>query len=64
MSKQYLNRYNAQSKSFERLTDQPLFDGLNEMSAYQSGPALGPDGQYHINFQKYKHRRIDYVRRY
>lgn len=45
-----VNRYDAETKSFERLTDQPLFDGLNEMSAYQSGPALGPDGQYHVTW--------------
>jgi len=45
-----MNRYIEKTKSFERLTDQPLFDGLNEMSAYQSGPSLGPDGKYHVTW--------------
>lgn len=42
------NIYDESSKSFQRLTDQPLFDGLNEMSAYASGPVLGPDQFFHM----------------
>jgi hypothetical protein len=42
------NAYNENTKSFKRLTDNPLFDGLGEMSAYASGPGLGPDGNYHV----------------
>lgn len=42
------NVYNEETKSFDRLTDSPLFDGLGEMSAYASGPNLGPDGYYHL----------------
>ena len=42
------NIYNEPSKSFQRLTDQPLFDGLNQMSAYASGPVLGPDQFFHM----------------
>lgn len=42
------NIYDESSNSFQRLTDQPLFDGLNEMSAYASGPVLGPDQFFHM----------------
>lgn len=42
------NFYNEQKGKFSRLTDAPLFDGLNEMSAYISGPKLGPDGLFHL----------------
>lgn len=42
------NIYDENTKSFTRLTDKPLFDGLGKMSAYASGPRLGPDGQYHV----------------
>jgi hypothetical protein len=40
--------YNEKTKSFKRLSDKPLFDGLNQMSAYASGPSLGADGFYHL----------------
>ena len=43
-----LNSYNEKKSTFSRLTDQPLFDGLGEMSAYPGGPIVGPDGYYHI----------------
>lgn len=42
------NIYDESSKSFKRLTDQPLFDGLDQMSAYASGPVLGPDDFFHV----------------
>ena len=42
------NVYNEKTKTFARLTDKPLFDGLNEMSAYYSGPNKGADGQFHM----------------
>ncbi len=42
------NIYDEKSKSFKRLTDKPLFDGLNRMSAYASGPRRGPDGLFHV----------------
>lgn len=42
------NIYDEPSKSFKRLTDEPLFDGLDQMSAYASGPVLGPDNFFHI----------------
>lgn len=43
-----LNKYNADTKTFERLTNAPLFDGLGLKSAYKSGPHKGPDGKYHL----------------
>jgi len=42
------NIYHESSQSFQRLTDQPLFDGLKQMSAYASGPMLGPDQFFHM----------------
>lgn len=42
------NVYDEPSKSFKRLTDEPLFDGLDQMSAYASGPVLGPDDLFHV----------------
>ncbi len=42
------NLYDEQSKSFRRLTDKPLFDGLGLMSAYARGPRLGPDKFFHM----------------
>lgn len=45
-----VNRYDEASGTFSRLSDQPLFDGLGEMSAYHSGPVRGPDGKYHMTW--------------
>jgi hypothetical protein len=42
------NTYDERTKSFTRLTDQPLFDGLGQMSAYARGPSLGPDNMFHV----------------
>ncbi|WP_020529051.1 BNR repeat-containing protein [Flexithrix dorotheae] len=42
------NIYQESTKSFKRLTNNPLFDGLNQMSAYASGPRLDPDGNFHV----------------
>jgi hypothetical protein len=42
------NVYDERTRSFNRLSDKPLFDGLGQMSAYASGPRLGPDGFYHL----------------
>lgn len=42
--------YEENTKTFKRLSDKPLFDGLNQMSAYASGPRLGPDGLYHLSW--------------
>lgn len=44
------SKYDEKTKSFERISDKPLFDGLTQMSAYASGPRLGPDGFYHLTW--------------
>ncbi len=46
--KQFFNIYDANSQSWRRLFDEPLWDGGEEMSAYPSGPKLGPDGWWHV----------------
>ncbi len=43
----FVNREPEDISSFERLSNKPLFDGLGKMSAYKSGPRLGPDGYFH-----------------
>jgi hypothetical protein len=44
------NVYDETTKTFKRLTDAPLFDGLNEMSAYMIGPRMGSDGYFHLTW--------------
>ncbi len=44
------NIYDEKIKSFKRLTDKPLFDGLGLMSAYARGPVLGPDSLFHVHW--------------
>ena len=41
-------KYDEKSRSFSKLFTKPLFDGLEQMSAYMEGPILGPDGYYHM----------------
>lgn len=41
-------RYDLKTRSWSRLHDAPLLDGLGEMNAYSLGPNLGPDGNYHL----------------
>jgi hypothetical protein len=43
-----LNRYDPRSRSWSRLLSDPLFHGGGKMSAYLSGPVLGPDGYFHL----------------
>lgn len=45
---QILDRYDAASQTWSRLTDAPLFDGQGKMNAYPHGPVLGKDGFYHL----------------
>ncbi len=44
------NIYDEPKSAFRRLTEEPLFDGLGQMSAYARGPNLGPDGAYHLTW--------------
>ena len=42
------NVYDLQSKTWTRLLNKPLTDGLDRMNAYMSGPSAGPDGWFHL----------------
>jgi putative BNR repeat neuraminidase len=44
----YYNIYDESTRTWSRLLDQPLFDGQGAGNAYPSGPALGPDGRFHM----------------
>ncbi|WP_405854091.1 BNR repeat-containing protein [Streptomyces sp. NBC_01515] len=51
----YVNLYDERTASWNRLIDQPLFDGNGSpddpsrtWSAYAEGPILGPDGLFHL----------------
>jgi hypothetical protein len=46
--RQLINIYDVTKKSWQRLLHKPLLDGGEEMSAYPSGPILGPDGRWHM----------------
>jgi hypothetical protein len=43
----YRNRYDERTKTWQPLTDQPLFEGGIARNAYPIEPVLGPDGWYH-----------------
>ncbi|MGL4593983.1 MAG: BNR repeat-containing protein [Thermoguttaceae bacterium] len=45
---QYWNVYDTKSKTWTRLLDAPLFNGEGKMSAYFTGPTIGPDGYFHL----------------
>lgn len=42
------NIYDVESKTWRRFFDTPLVSGQGKMNAYQRGPILGPDGNYHL----------------
>lgn len=42
------NIYDPAAKTWNRLLDKPLIDGLGERNAYMQGPTLGNDGYYHL----------------
>jgi hypothetical protein len=43
----YRNRYDERTKTWQSLTDEPLFEGGAARNAYPIEPVLGPDGWYH-----------------
>lgn len=43
-----INRYDPETRSWSRLLAEPFFDGGGSMSAYLSGPVVGPDGYFHL----------------
>jgi hypothetical protein len=45
---QIYNRYNAASRTWNRLLDTPLTAGGTRANAYLHGPILGPDGWFHL----------------
>jgi len=47
--KRLVNVYNLETKSWQRLLEQPLFNGSNyDMNSYPAPPKVGPKGWYHI----------------
>ena len=44
----YYNQYDESSRSWHRLVDTPILDGMDLMNAYARMPELGPDGVYHM----------------
>ena len=46
--RQFFNLYDLESRAWRRLFEAPLLDGGEQMSAYPSGPVLGPDGWWHL----------------
>lgn len=43
-----VNRYNSETKTWERFLDEPLFDGEGQRNSYPLGPLSGPDGRFHL----------------
>ena len=44
----YYNRYDEAARSWSRLVDAPILDGMDAMNAYARKPELGPDGFFHM----------------
>ncbi|MFB6319109.1 BNR repeat-containing protein [Saccharicrinis sp. FJH54] len=42
------NKWDPQTKTWQRFLDKPLIDGLGERNAYMKGPVFGPDNYYHL----------------
>jgi len=42
------NRYDCQTRRWNRMLDKPLIDGEGQMNAYMSGPSKGPDGWFYL----------------
>lgn len=45
---QIYNVFDVRTRQWRRLLDTPFTDGQGKMNAYIHGPALGPDGYYHM----------------
>jgi hypothetical protein len=46
----FTNVYDEKTRSFKKLTDKPLFDGMGEMSAYQSSGIVQAHGYFHLSW--------------
>ena len=44
----FYNVYDVQTKTWRRIHNTPLLDGLDRMNAYARMPEKGPDGNYHM----------------
>ena len=44
----YYNVYDEATKTWRRLVDEPILDGIDLMNAYARMPQKGPDGRYHM----------------
>ncbi|HEX2958220.1 MAG TPA: BNR repeat-containing protein [Chitinispirillaceae bacterium] len=42
------NSYDLSAKKWSRITEQGLFNGGNQVNAYQTSPVLGPDSFFHV----------------
>ena len=45
---QLCNVYDAESQTWSRLLETPLFDGQGKRNAYPVGPIVGPDKRFHV----------------
>ncbi len=46
--RRFYNRYDAVSRQWSRLFEEPLFEGEGERNAYPLGPVQGADGLFHV----------------
>ena len=44
----YYNTYDAAARTWRRLVDKPILDGMDRMNAYARMPEKGPDGWFHM----------------
>lgn len=44
----YFNVYHPETRTWDKLQDEPLFDGAGESNSYFKGPVLGGDGNFHL----------------
>ena len=45
---EFYNIYDVETRTWRRLHDTPLLDGLGRMNAYARSPQKGPDGMFHM----------------
>ena len=46
--RRFYNRYDAQTRTWTRFLDTPLFEGQGRRNAYPRGPSRGPRGLFHL----------------
>ena len=45
---EFYNIYDVETRTWRRLHDTPLLDGMGQMNAYARSPQKGPDGMFHM----------------